>query len=284
MKEEETVAADTHQRNGVGDVLRRAREERGLTLAQIASDTRIPQRHLEIIEKGEFSSLPGRTYAIGFSRSYAKLVGLNDAEIADMVRGELSMESDLDRHDRGSSFEPGDPAKIPSAGLAWAGGIAALLLLGGAIAFYTSYYGAGIGPAPLQSEQAEQIEMLAKEGSEAELVATSAGDNAPSVVAGEEQVVFTALEDGVWVRFYDANGIKLLEKQMASGERFEIPADAQEPRINTGRPDAFAITIGGQQVPKLADEPVVIGDAPVSAAALLARAEIPAESSPATLN
>ncbi|WFL78155.1 DUF4115 domain-containing protein [Altererythrobacter arenosus] len=281
MEQEDMGEAATQQRSGVGDTLRKAREAQGLTLAQVASDSRIPIRHLELIESGRFSDLPARTYAIGFSRTYAKLVGLDDREIADLVRGELSMESGLDRGDRVSSFEPGDPAKVPSAGLAWAGGIAAILLIGGAIAFYSSYYAAGTGPDPLQPAQSE---MLAGENGPAGATAAAAQGPAQSVVKRDGQVVFTALEDGVWVRFYDANGAKLLEKQMASGERFEIPADAQEPRINTGRPDAFAITIGGQQVPKLADQPMVIGDAPVSAAALLARAETSANPSPTALN
>lgn len=282
MEEEIRDADESVPRLSVGGTLRKAREDKGLTLAQVASETRIPVRHLEVIEDGDFAALPARTYAIGFSRTYAKFVGLDDAEIADMVRGELSMASGFDTADRGSNFEPGDPAKVPSAGLAWAGGIAAILLIGGAIAFYSTYYAAGTGPDPLQVEPPE---VLAEDNGE--VAVASAGQNAAVVQTapnGDRQVVFTALEDGVWVRFYDANGAKLLEKQMASGERFEIPADAQEPRINTGRPDAFAITIGGQQVPKLADEPVTIGDAPVSAAALLARAEIPSETGQVAVN
>ena len=75
----------------------------------------------------------------------------------------------------------------------------------------------------------------------------------------------------VWVRFYDANGRRLMEKQMAVGERFEIPSDAEGPQIWTGRPDAFAITIDGRSVPKLAEEESVIRDVAISAEALLAR-------------
>lgn len=86
-------------------------------------------------------------------------------------------------------------------------------------------------------------------------------------------MVFTALEDGVWVRFYEEDGERLFEAQMASGDTFELPANASAPRINTGRPDAFAITIDGREVPKLAEEPVTLGDTPISAAVLLARGE-----------
>ena len=58
-----------------------------------------------------------------------------------------------------------------------------------------------------------------------------------------------------------------------------VPATAADPRINTGRPDALAITIGGQSVAKLSDRPTTISGVPVSAAALLARMAPAAETS-----
>ena len=39
---------------GIGAQLRTAREARGLSLEQVAAETRIPQRHLQTIEAGEF--------------------------------------------------------------------------------------------------------------------------------------------------------------------------------------------------------------------------------------
>jgi hypothetical protein len=86
-------------------------------------------------------------------------------------------------------------------------------------------------------------------------------------------VVFTALEDGIWVKFYDASGRQLMQKQMARGERYTVPPDADGPQLWTGRPDALEITIAGRQVPRLADGQRIVRDVPVTAEALLARAE-----------
>ena len=276
MDGDNTLATETPSRDGAGTILRKTREAKGLTLDQVASETRIPVRHLEVMEEGDFANLPARTYATGFARTYAKMLGLDAEEIVAKVREELAVEGDGYR-ERGSTFEPGDPAKIPSAGLAWAGGIAAILLVAGAIAFYSTYYGAGTGPDPLQVEAPAVTEQVAA-------APADAAQSDKAAIPSNGQVVFTALEDGIWVRFYDEGGDKLLEKLMDSGERYEVPAAAKQPRINTGRPDALAITIGGQQVPKLAEEPVVIGDAPVSAAALLARADLPAGEATPALN
>jgi hypothetical protein len=84
-------------------------------------------------------------------------------------------------------------------------------------------------------------------------------------------VVFTALEDAIWVKFYDATGAQLMQKQMARGESYTVPAGANGPLLWTGRPDALAITVGGRPIPRLAVDDVVMKDVPVTAAALLAR-------------
>ena len=41
-----------HDGAALGELLRRARERRGLTLRQIANETKIPERHLEALERG----------------------------------------------------------------------------------------------------------------------------------------------------------------------------------------------------------------------------------------
>lgn len=256
---------------GAGPALRARREAKRLTLEHIAAETRIPIRHLEVIEEGDFEALPSRTYAIGFARSYARSIGVDEAAIADQVRAELG-----DTGPRYSSItsemEPGDPAKLPSGALVWFGGFAALLLAIGLVAFASTFFGAGEGPGSLLGEE-EQIAQAQTPGPEQpQDAATSSARPQP----GEEgQVVFTALEDGVWVRFYEAEGERLFEAQMQSGDTFRLPKSASEPLINTGRPDAFAITIDGREVPKLSTEPVTMGDEPISASALLARAKAP---------
>ncbi len=266
MDNEQETAVDELPLEGVGTQLRRARKERGLSLTQVTAETRIPERHLEVIETGDFSALPARTYAIGFSRTYARMMGLDEAQIADQVRAELST-AEAGRELVPLGMEPGDAAKLPSSGLAWAGAFAAVLLIAGMATFYSSYYGSSAGPAPLVGDEP----VLADGGENAGDGAD--GANASGAASGDGQVVFTALEEGVWVKFYDANDNQLLQKQMASGERFEIPSDAQGPQIWTGRPDAFAITIDGKSVPKLAEDDFIMRDVAISADALLARAQ-----------
>lgn len=261
MENENDNGADEAQDTpiaGAGALLRAAREALQLDLENVAAETRIPVRHLETIEEGDFESLPSRAYAIGFSRTYAKAVGLDPAKITDIVRGELA-DGSMRRVMPSSAMEPGDPARLPSAGLAWAGAFAALLLAIGAYAFYNAYFGAGTQPGPLLTAAAEPTP-----------VATPSPPTTAPATGGD--VVLTALEDDIWMRLYEEGGERLIERTLKKGETVLVPGEAKDPRLNTGRPDALAITIGGKPVPKLGETPTTLSAAPVSAAALLERA------------
>lgn len=250
---------------GVGQQLRAAREVKGLTLEQVAAETRIPQRHLQAMEAGDFAKLPGRTYAVGFARTYAKTVGLDADTVATAVRGQLDAEGE-DGHGP-ASFEPGDPARVPSRALGWFAGFAVLLLLAGGFFFFRSIF-APAGELPSLVEQ-QNAQMKARQQTAARPAASAS--QAPANPTGP--VVFTAQVPGIWVKFYDATGKQLMQKQMALGETFTVPADAQGPMLWTGRPDALAITVGGRPLPKLAEREQVMKDVPVTAEALLARGQ-----------
>jgi len=251
----------------VGDRLREAREARQLTLAQVAAETRIPQRHLQTIEAGDFAALPARTYAISFAKNYARMVGLDQDEVADEVRAELDAQDPSPRH-RPAGFEPGDPARVPSRTLGWISVIAVVLVLAGLFAFARTFFAPAVElPSLVDQQKAEQAEQATRQ--------RATPPPAAQAPAGGE-VVFTALAPGIWVKFYDANGLQLMQKQMALGERYVVPAEAEGPQLWTGRPDALSITVGGRPVAKLAEEERTMRDVPVSAEALLARPPSPA--------
>jgi cytoskeletal protein RodZ len=98
-----------------GERLRAAREQKKLSLEDVAAQTRIPQRHLASIETGEWDNLPAPTYTIGFAKSYAAVVGLDRAEIGDQLREEMGGQ----RFATASAdvFEPADPRRtMPKSG------------------------------------------------------------------------------------------------------------------------------------------------------------------------
>lgn len=61
-----------------GDELRRAREERGITLETICESTKVSAKHIRALETGDLAELPGGIFRRGFLRSYLKVVGLEE--------------------------------------------------------------------------------------------------------------------------------------------------------------------------------------------------------------
>lgn len=255
-----------------GQELKAAREAARLTLADLAQRTRVPQRHLEALEEGRFEALPSITYCAGFSRAYARAVGLDERAIVAKVRGEVEAQG-LVGQERYVPEEPVSSNSVPPRYLAWTTAVLALLIAGGY----------GIWRMQLNTQPAGE-EIAAASRAETR-VTTPDNSAAPAAPAAAGPVVLTAVDE-VWLRIYDADGKRLFEKAMAKGESYTVPADANNPMILTGRPDALAVTVGGQAVPPLGTAERTIADVPISGAALLARGKPadPAAIAPGTGN
>ena len=61
--------------------MRQAREERGISISEVAEQTRISPMYLESIESDNYKPLPGGIFNKGFLKSYAKYVGLDEHEV-----------------------------------------------------------------------------------------------------------------------------------------------------------------------------------------------------------
>ncbi len=74
----------------LGDRLRAAREQKELSLEQVAAETRIPIAHLAALETESFDVFSSGLHARGFLRTYASYLGLDPEEISglhDQTRG-----------------------------------------------------------------------------------------------------------------------------------------------------------------------------------------------------
>ncbi|MBW8358150.1 MAG: helix-turn-helix domain-containing protein [Pseudomonas sp.] len=62
-----------------GETLRQARESNGWSLAEVAHKLNLTVSSLSNLEAGAFDKLPGHTFARGYIRAYAKLLGMDQA-------------------------------------------------------------------------------------------------------------------------------------------------------------------------------------------------------------
>ncbi|MCW2338086.1 cytoskeletal protein RodZ [Sphingobium sp. B2D3A] len=266
--EEETVA-----RSGLSASvqMRQAREAAGMSLDDVASRTRITLRHLTALEAGDYQALPGTTYCAGFSRAYARAVGIDEHALVSKVREEIAeMGVEQDPYE---IEEPVDPSSVPPRYLVIAAAVIAMLFAGGYAIWRTQY----ITP-PTDDQLA--IEQRTEPRIADPRNKSAAPAQSPAQARPNGPVVLTAVNE-VWLRIYQPDGKRLFEGTLEKDKSFTVPAEAQDPMILTGRPDALAVTVGGQAIPPLGTAERTISDVPLTAAALLERRVQPTDTDPA---
>lgn len=89
----------------LGEKLRQAREERGISISEVAEQTRISPHYLASIENDDYRTLPGGIFNKGFVKSYAKYVGVDEQEaLGDYSRLISSQEGTID--DEPKTYKP----------------------------------------------------------------------------------------------------------------------------------------------------------------------------------
>lgn len=239
-----------------GSQLRDARDAAKLSLADVAAKTRVPQRHLEAIERDDFNALPSVTYAVGFARAHARAVGADEVSVAAAVRSQLE-HGGRERQEY-QAFEPADPARVPPRMLAWTAAIIAVLILGGYAIWRTLAPGAADVDAPLAVASAPAPNAPA----------TPSPAATPTPTGGP--VVLSAT-DAVWIKVTDVTGKAIVQKQLNAGESYTVPADAQEPKLTFSRPEVLNVTVGGVAVPPLGPPAKLVKNALLTPEGLRAR-------------
>jgi cytoskeletal protein RodZ len=73
----------------LGKLLKEKREEKGMSLEELQTATKIQKRYLAAIEDGNYDVLPGTFYARAFIKNYCEAVGLNYETIFDEYAHEI---------------------------------------------------------------------------------------------------------------------------------------------------------------------------------------------------
>jgi transcriptional regulator with XRE-family HTH domain len=243
----------------IGERLREAREAKGLSLDEVASQTRIPVRHLQHIESGDWEALPASTYCIGFVRSYGNAVGLDGPALGADLRQQIG---GVRRAGPAPEYyEPADPARVPPKWLAITAAIIAALLIVGYLVF-RSGVDDGREAAVAQEQQAVAAQAAPPPAQPAPQAQNLAG----------QPVVLTATAP-VWLRVSEQGGAVIAVRTLAAGESFPVPAGAQRPVLRVGAPESLRVTVGQTVIPQLGPSGQPIGNVSLRAEDLAARAQ-----------
>ena len=114
----------------VGQDLRAARLRRGDDLATVSKALKIRKDHLEAIEEDRLDALPGRTYAVGFVRSYADYLGLDGPQCVERFKAEIAGRSDGDVQQPVTVIDEDENRRLPQGWKIIAGVVVVLMIYG----------------------------------------------------------------------------------------------------------------------------------------------------------
>jgi cytoskeletal protein RodZ len=231
-----TESDEINESTSAGEQLRAAREAKKLSLDEVATQTRIPLRHLQSLEASDWTRLPAPTYTIGFAKSYASAVGLDRNEIAEQLRAEMggvrpeSATPDV--------LEPADPARTMPRWLVLAA-LGAIVLVVLVLTWLNN--------RSLQPEPAPVPDVAATAPQQAGPAAPAQQRPQPQAAAASGPVVLSAREP-VWIQITD-QGQTLFSGELATGESYTVPPTATAPLLKAGKPEALRINVGAAVAP-----------------------------------
>lgn len=69
----------------LGKRLRAAREQRGLSVGEVAERLKLPAKQIEALESGDYTGLPELVFVRGFLRTYGRFLNLDDNAMAEAI-------------------------------------------------------------------------------------------------------------------------------------------------------------------------------------------------------
>lgn len=231
----------------LGEKLRRAREERGISISEVAEQTRISPLYLEAIDQDNYKSLPGGIFNKGFVRSYAKYVGIDEQEaLQDYSR--LIAEASPVEHTEVKSYRPevltDDRAAtsiVPT--IIFAAVILALMSAG--ILFLVNYIQNQQSEPPIAANQGN-VNSQPNAAANANTGPAATGSSAPAM--GSVKVEFAAVGDAVSLTSIIDKG-KSSEVMLQPGNPMVFePKETLNLRYHRSRAQFAQLTLNGKQI------------------------------------
>jgi cytoskeleton protein RodZ len=251
-----------------GALLRQAREDRGLTLRQIATTTKISMVALEALERDDFSRLPGGIFSRAFVRAYAVEVGLEpDQTVATFIeeydkaasmRAERAPRREVTADDRAFLERQRRAARILRAVL-----IALVLIIAGALVLWQARTSWRVTSAPPASAPvAEALPSATPPGGASVETAPAPPLAQPVRTAGTVQAADAAIQsdpdqialhvdatEDSWVRVR-VDGAATFAEMMHAGDKRDFKP-GHEVVLDVGNAGAVRWSVNGRQARSL---------------------------------
>ncbi len=265
----------------IGNLLREAREQKGISLEEVSEKTKIQERYLGSLEEGDFSPFAGKVYVRGALKNYAEAIGMDPQEVLHLYH-EVEKQAQVVGDGKKQPVAAAEEAKprfiskekkpFPMVAFVW------LLLLGiiaaGSIWYlyqddadpdralpYNNEFVGEDEPDPPEdpdrnaigdpNEDENERPAVEPPAEELILVSRNGGEHAYALQHADEKEIRFEFTARCWVQVIQ-DGRNVQEKNFNPGETFRL-GDGEETRIRLGYPAGARIFVNGMEVESTRD-------------------------------
>ena len=259
---------------GIGEILKKTREEQGISLDEVAEATKIRSKYLRALEEEQFDALPGDVYAKGFATAYLKYLGIKDRpDVLEVMKPKVK------EPEKPVQEEPETPHKLAvtpkrkqkaerfeetplnkNAKLIIILSLAAILLLFAVQGIYSKQMAALENPDEQIQQQVE--EQQDEQNGEADVPPEPVTPPEPEVPVYDSLEMRLEIlnvnpnaKDQCWMQI-TVDG-KVNETTMSEGQIQDIKA-AQSVQLNLGNAGVVKVTVNGQELGTLGNQGQVV--------------------------
>ena len=259
---------------GIGEILKKTREEQGISLDEVAEATKIRSKYLRALEEEQFDALPGDVYAKGFATAYLKYLGIKDRpDVLEVMKPKVK------EPEKPVQEEPETPHKLAvtpkrkqkaerfeetplnkNAKLIIILSLAAVLLLFAVQGIYSKQMAALENPGEQIQQQVE--EQQDEQNGEADVPPEPVTPPEPEVPVYDSLEMRLEIlnvnpnaKDQCWMQI-TVDG-KVNETTMSEGQIQDIKA-AQSVQLNLGNAGVVKVTVNGQELGTLGNQGQVV--------------------------
>ncbi len=138
LETNDTPPSDLSTTNELGAELRRLREQKGLSIKDVADRLKLPARQIEALENGLYDGLPEPVFIRGFLRSYGRVLDMDEARLnsyLDHIAPSTTTKTNFNQNEAQHELNFSN-STVKKASPKWIGAVVALAVIGAGVYFW----------------------------------------------------------------------------------------------------------------------------------------------------
>jgi cytoskeletal protein RodZ len=238
----------------LGQQLKQAREEKSVSLQEIAESTHISIRFLQAIENDAYDVLPGGVFNRAFVRKFASRVGFDEEQAVNLYQEQWQEQGGGEEPERGYQLGVEDFESRQSTGNGLLLSFVALVVIGSlayaAYQFFTPPASGSGGSAASGVNSSPSVTPTPTPAASPSTSPTPDGSPTPSptpgAMAGALRVLLSAPTEDVWVKVKtDGKDAEPILLRTGQSREFEV---SEKMILSTGRAQSLRVAVNGRNM------------------------------------